>query len=67
MQQTLQQAEQRDVALHKRDITLHAVLRAFLSTRVKKTRLERENDMKNAYSAACSTVCSATCSVVSRF
>jgi hypothetical protein len=36
MQQTLQQAVQRDVALHKCDITLHATLRAFLSTPVKK-------------------------------
>jgi hypothetical protein len=36
MQQTLQQAVQRDVALHKCDITLHAALRAFLSTPVKK-------------------------------
>jgi hypothetical protein len=35
MQQTLQQAVQGDIALHKGDITLHAALRAFLSTRVK--------------------------------
>jgi hypothetical protein len=42
MQQTLQQAEQRDVALHKRDITLHAALRAFLRTRVTKTGWKEE-------------------------
>jgi hypothetical protein len=36
MQQTLQQAVQRDVALHERDITLHAALRGFLSTQVQK-------------------------------
>jgi hypothetical protein len=36
MQQTLQQVMQRDVALHARHITLHAALRAFMSTRVKK-------------------------------
>jgi hypothetical protein len=36
MQQTLEQAVQRDVVLHKRDITLPASLRAFLSTQVKK-------------------------------
>jgi hypothetical protein len=36
MQQTLQQAVQRNVALHKCDVTLHAALRAFLSTQVKK-------------------------------
>jgi hypothetical protein len=36
MQQTLQQAVQRDVALHGRDITLQAALRGFLSTQVKK-------------------------------
>jgi hypothetical protein len=35
MQQTLQQAVQRDVALQKSDITLHAAVRAFLSTLVK--------------------------------
>jgi hypothetical protein len=32
MQQTLQQAVQRDVALHEHDITLHLALRAFLSS-----------------------------------
>jgi hypothetical protein len=31
----LQQAVQREVALQERDITLHAVLRGFLSTQVK--------------------------------
>jgi hypothetical protein len=36
MQQTLQQAVQRDVALQERDIMLHAALRGFLSTQVKK-------------------------------
>jgi hypothetical protein len=36
MQQTLQQAVLRNIALHERDIMLHAVLRAFMSTQVKK-------------------------------
>jgi hypothetical protein len=36
MQQTLQQAVQCDIALHKRNITMHAALRGFLSTQVKK-------------------------------
>jgi hypothetical protein len=63
MQQTLQQAVQRDVALHKCDIMLHAALRAFLSTQVK-NRLEIENYIGNACSAACSTACSAACSAV---
>jgi hypothetical protein len=42
MQQTLQQAVQHDVALHKCDITLHAALRAFLSTQVKKQLVKRK-------------------------
>jgi hypothetical protein len=54
MQQTLQQAVQRDIAQHKCDITLHAALPAFVSTRSKKS-LERENDIENACSAVCST------------
>jgi hypothetical protein len=62
MQQTLQQAMQRDVALQKCDITLHA----FLSTLVK-NRLERENDIEHACRAACSTACSTACCAVSRF
>jgi hypothetical protein len=36
MQHTLQQAMQRNVALHERNVTLHAALRGFLSTQVKK-------------------------------
>jgi hypothetical protein len=36
MQQTLQQAVQRDVALQELDIMLHAALRGFLRTQVKK-------------------------------
>jgi hypothetical protein len=62
MQQALQQAVQRDVALKKCDITLHAALCAFLGTLVK-NRLERENDFENA----CSTACSMACSAVSCF
>jgi hypothetical protein len=68
MQQTLQQAVQPDVALQKCAITLHAALRAFLSTRVK-NRLERENYIEQACSAASITAwaCSTACSAVSRF
>jgi hypothetical protein len=36
MQHTLQQAVQCNVALHNPNITLHAALRGFLSTQVKK-------------------------------
>jgi hypothetical protein len=48
MQLTLQQAVQRDVALHEYNIALHALVRAFSSTLVRK-RAERENYVENAF------------------